>query len=187
MLDFDQSLSWQALEARLAITENPRHRQLLQLVIDHAKAEAVGDVDGLMASLVADPAYHFWSNAGDYGPKGYDGVRQYYEAFWRSGGAVFTYPMERIVVDDSTICHEGVLTTLAPWEVAKERGYSIPEEDGHYLLRMRVVVFWPFDDEGLALGEDSYGAVSADDFERVPSDELPQVYIDYLTSIGRSV
>ena len=50
MADWDQSVTWQDLEARLEATTNPRHRQMLQVVIDHGKAEAVGDVDALMAS-----------------------------------------------------------------------------------------------------------------------------------------
>lgn len=186
MLDFDQSVSWKDLEARLAITESPRQRHMLELVIEHVKAETVGDVDTLMVGLVAEPAYHFWSNAGDYGPKGYDGIRRHYDDFIKSGGAVLSSPKERIVVDDWTIVHEGVITTLAPWSVAKERGYAIPAENGHYLMRMRTVVFWSFDDEGLALGEDAYSTIVPTDFERVPDDELPKVYTDYLASIGRS-
>jgi hypothetical protein len=187
VLQFDQSLGWEALEARLAETQNPRHRQLLQTVIDHAKAESVGDVEGLMKTLVSEPAYHFWSAQGDHGPKGYEGVRAYYEQYIRSGGAILSSPKERIVVDDRTICHEGVISTLASWEIAKARGYAIPEESGHYLLRMRTVILWSFDDQGLALGEDSYTVISPSDFERVVTEELPPVYVDYLNSIGRAV
>ena len=39
MLDFDQAVSWKALEERRDRTESPRQRQLLQVVIDHVKAE----------------------------------------------------------------------------------------------------------------------------------------------------
>ena len=37
MMAFDQSLMWQALEARLAETDNPRHRQMLEVVIESPK------------------------------------------------------------------------------------------------------------------------------------------------------
>jgi hypothetical protein len=37
-MDFDQAISWRGLEDRLARTDNPRHRKMLQTVIDHAKA-----------------------------------------------------------------------------------------------------------------------------------------------------
>jgi hypothetical protein len=184
MLQFDQSTIWRALEERLARTENPRHRQLLSVVIAHGKAEAARDLDGLMATLVADPQYHFWSNGRDHGPKGYDAVRDYYRDFVLSGGAVFESPKERIAVDDDMVCHEGTLSTLVSGAIAKRRGYRVPDETGHYLVRHRGVVLWSFDEAGLALGEDAYSQIHPDDWQRVPDNELPQVYLDYLAEIG---
>jgi hypothetical protein len=187
MLDFDQARGWEALEQRLAATDNPRHRALLSTVIEHAKAEAVGDVETLMKTLIADPAYHFWGPKGDIGPKGYDGVRQYYDAFVASGAAILQSVKERIIVDDWSICHEGTLSTILPWQLAKARGYAITDESGHYLVRARVCILWSFDDEARAFGEDSYSATRPDDFERIPDDELPSFYTDYLQSIGMPV
>jgi hypothetical protein len=187
MLDFDQSVGWTALEARLAATDSERHRVVIQTVIDHAKAEAVGDIDGLMKTLVAEPQYHFWGPRGDTGPKGYEGVRRYYEDYVKSGAAILSSVKERVAVDDRTICHEGTISTLASWKIARQRAYSIPRDDGHYLLRMRTVILWSFDDDGRAYGEDSYTAYGPDDYERVEVAELPPVYVDYLRSIGHPV
>ena len=187
MLEMDQSVGWEALERRLAETESPRQRLLLQNVIDHAKAESVGDVDTLMRTLVAEPRYHFWSARGDIGPKGQGNVRTYYEDYVKSGAAILTSVKERIIVDDRSICHEGTLSTLVPWHVAKARGYTIPDDSGHYLVWMRVVILWSFDDEGRAFGEDSYAAVQPGDFTKIPNDELPPVYVNYLESIGMEV
>ena len=64
MLAFDVSITWRDLEKRLECTTSPRRRHMLQTVIDHAKAEAAGSVDGLMATLSADPRYHFGAAAG---------------------------------------------------------------------------------------------------------------------------
>jgi len=183
MLDFDQSTIWQALEERLARTERPRHRQLLSVVIEHGKAEAARSLDRLMATLVADPQYHFWIDGRDVGPKGYDGVRRYYEAFVMSGGAVFESPKERIVVDDDTISHEGTLRNLVSGAIAAARGYRVPDTRGHYLVRFRNVVFWSFDEGGLALGEDVYSSTHPDAFEAVADADLPQVYRDYLAEL----
>lgn len=184
MLDFDQSRCWQDLEAHLARTEDPRHRQLLQAVIDHVKAEVRRDVDGLMATLVADPKYHFWARGKDVGPKGYDAVRAYYEAFVESGGAVFESRKDRIVVDDHTVAHEGPMRNLVPGSVARARGYTVPDEDGHYLVIFRNCVWWSFDEAGLALGEDTYTYMDPDAWERVADEDLPQAYLDYLAEIG---
>jgi hypothetical protein len=184
MLDFDRSLGWRALEERRAATANPRHRTILQTVIDHAKAEAAFDLDGLMATLVPDPQYHFWSSGRDHGPKGYAVVRQYYADYVASGGAYICSPKERIVVDDHGVCTESTLTTLVSGRIAKARGYAIDDDSAHYLLPMRNTVLWSFDPNGLALGEDTYSMWHPEDFEKVRSADLPRGYLDYLASIG---
>ena len=88
-------------------------------------------------------------------------------------------------MDDDSVVHEGVISNLVPGSVAKSRGYNVPSQEGHYLVRFRNVVFWSFDGEGRALGEDSYTAIDPDDFERVDDADLPAVYLDYLAAIGK--
>jgi hypothetical protein len=187
MLDFDPSRGWEALEARLARTESPRQRQMLETVIEHVKAEADQSLERLMATLVPDPQYHFWVGGKDVGPKGHQAVRDYYATFVASGGAIFQTPKDRIVVDDDNLAYEGTISNIVPGRVAKARGYNIDDEGAHYLVRFRNVVFWSFDDEGLATGEDSYTAIDPDDFERLDPSDLPQVYLDYLTALGEPV
>jgi hypothetical protein len=137
-MPFDQAKMWQAIEARLAATDNPRHRQMLEVVIEHAKAEADRSVERLMATLVDDPQYHFWVRARDVGPKGRDRVHDYYVAFATSGGAVFESPKDRIVVDDHNVVSEAEVKNYVPGTVAKARGYNVPDESGHYLVRFRT-------------------------------------------------
>ncbi|WP_455749945.1 hypothetical protein [Nocardia nova] len=57
MAVIDPNRTWAPLEERLAITTNERHRQVLEIVIEHMKAEATPDLDGLMRTLVPEPAY----------------------------------------------------------------------------------------------------------------------------------
>lgn len=185
MLDFDQSVGWRALDERQARTDSPWQRQLLQTVIDHVKAEVGLSIDGLMDTLVANPQYHLWIGGKDLGPKGYEQVRAYYEKFVADGGAVFESIKERIVVDDETISHEGTMRNLVSGAIAKRRGYTIPYETGHYLVNFRNVVWWSFDAAGKALGEDSYTTMHPDDWQRIPDDELPACYLEYLERIGK--
>src|SRR6185437_10958084 len=110
----------------------------------------------LMGTLVADPQYHFWTHGRDHGPKGYDNVREYYRNFVAGGGAILSSPKERIFVDDNGIVTEGTLTTLASGRIGKARGYHIDDDSAHYLLRMRTLVLWSFDERGRAYGEDAY-------------------------------
>ena len=44
-MELDQSKMWTAIEERYARTEDPRHRQMLEVVIEHSKAEAARSVE----------------------------------------------------------------------------------------------------------------------------------------------
>lgn len=183
-VQFDQTITWQQLEERLAKTTNPRHRKMLQTVIDHAKAESNGDVDGLMATLGDNPQYHFWSNGKDWGPKGLDGVRAFYENFVASGAGFFESYKSRIVVDDDNVVTESVMRGIVPAAVARARGCNAPDENGHYMVTARTAIFWPFDEAGVLIGEDSYGSSDPTDCTQVPDDQLPAEYVAMLEAIG---
>lgn len=59
MAIIDPTKTWAPLEQRLARTTHPRHRQMLAVVIEHMKAEAIPDMQRLMATLSPNPDYHF--------------------------------------------------------------------------------------------------------------------------------
>ena len=183
-MDFDQRISWKRLEERLARTTDPRHRKMLQTVIDHAAAETRGDVDALMATLVDDPNYHFWSGGRDWGPKGREAVRAFYDDFVASGAGFFESDKVRIVVDDDTVVTESSMRGIVPGPVAQARGHAIDDINGHYLVTARTAIFWPFDENGVLIGEDSYGSSDVADCHRVPDDELPAEYVAMLDAIG---
>jgi hypothetical protein len=184
-MDMRQSTMWHAIEQRLAATENPRHRAMLEVVIEHARAEADRSVERLMATLVDDPQYHFWVGGKDVGPKGADAVRDYYEYFVGSGGAVFESPKDRVVVDDHNVVSEAEVRNVVPGSVAKRRGYEVPDDTGHYVVWFRNVVFFQFgDDPTRALGEDSYTTFDPMRFQRIDDADLPDAYSRYLDEIG---
>jgi hypothetical protein len=183
-MQLDQSTMWQAIEERLAITTNPRHRAMLEVVIAHARAEADRSVERLIATLVDDPQYHFWVGGRDVGPKGRAAVVAYYEQFVGSGGAVFESPKDRVVVDDHNVVSEAEVRNVVPGSVAKRRGYRVPDESGHYVVCFRNVVFFEFgDDPTQALGEDSYTTFDPDRFERIDDADLPAAYRTYLAEL----
>jgi hypothetical protein len=100
---------------------------------------------------------------------------------------VLTSVKDRIVVDDKSVTHEGTISTLGTGKIAKARGYNdIDDENAHYLMRARVNILWSFDEDGRAYGEDSYSSTNPDDVEKIPNEDLPQVYIDYLARLGRT-
>jgi hypothetical protein len=184
MVEFDQSITWRELEARLGKTTNPRHRKMIETVIEHGRAEAAADVDRLMATLSSNPEYHFWVGGVDLGPKGTDAVKAYYKAFVASGGAFFESHKPRIVVDDDTVVTENILRQIIPAALAARRGYEVPDPLGHYIVVTRVVNFWPFNEAGELTGEDAYNTTDMTLIEQVPEDELPAAYVGMLELIG---
>jgi hypothetical protein len=172
----DQGLSARLLEERLERTKDARHRRMLETVIDHLRAEVDASVDRLLATLVSNPEYHLWQNGGDYGPKGVDQVAGYYQELVAAKRQILEFDIDRIVVDDDTVVTEGWIRAINLGSVARARGYDVDDEGASYLVTQRVVIFWPFDEEGQMLGEDGYASFDRASARLLGDDELPEVY-----------
>lgn len=187
----DPSIALRPYEERLATLESPRHRTMLQTLIDHVRTVLLCDIDGVMRTMSAEPEFATWSAKGDLGRKGSDAVRAGYAgAFAKPGGPITNQvnSIERFVIDDRTIALELVETRIWPAAKAKEQGYAVPEEEGCYAVRRRCAVLIPYDDQGLIQGEINYGfgwPADPQDFERVEEAELSPEYLDWLRNAGR--
>ncbi|MET9216203.1 MULTISPECIES: nuclear transport factor 2 family protein [unclassified Nocardia] len=177
MAVIDPTSTWAPLEQRLAVTTNERHRQVLGIVIEHMKAEAAPDLDGLMRTLVPEPAYHFWNAGRDIGPKGRETVHTYYSDFVASRSNVLEYELDRLVVDDDCVVTEGFLKQIYPGSYALQIGIPVDDPDADYLIVFRQLLLWPIDAEGRIEGEDSYHS-GPSEIRKLTFDELPQEYID---------
>ncbi|SEM49214.1 hypothetical protein [Rhodococcus maanshanensis] len=177
MAVIDSNRTWELLEERLAVTTNERHRVVLSVVLEHMYAEAVPDLDRLMATLCPTPDYHFWNNGQDVGPKTTEGVRAYYAAFVESRSNILEYALDRLIVDDHCLVTEGYLKQIYPGSYAAQLGFPVDDESADYLIVFRQLLLWPVDENGKIEGEDSYasGPVS---ITKLSFDELPQEYID---------
>jgi hypothetical protein len=173
----DQSLSWRTVAERIARTESPRQRKMLQTLADHLRAEEDQSLEALMATLVPEPRYHLWKNGADYGPKGADGVRSFYTELVRSKRGILEYAIERIVVDDDNIVTEGLIRAYQAGAIARGFGFNVPDVDATYLVPYRAVILWPFDAAGEMLGEDGYSTFDPDGAELVAPEELPPAYL----------
>lgn len=183
----DPSMVTREYEKILATLDNPRHRTMLQTLIDHIRFVVAGDVDGVMRTMVAEPEFGMWGPTGDTGSKGRDAVYAKYSA--TQGGAGIsnqTVTIDRFVIDDDTIVLEMTETRLLPWQLAKERGYTIDEEQGQYAVHRHCAVVIPFDDAGLMRGETNYGygwPANPHDWERVPDEDVAADYRDWLQAL----
>ena len=61
------------------------------------------------------------------------------------------------------------------------RGFPVDDQDGFYLLMLRMLTVWPFDAEGFIIGEETYSAVTTPDFfKKIETSEVPQKFRDFI-------
>jgi hypothetical protein len=182
----DPNKTWAKVEERLSTETDPILRRNLQTVLDHMKSEAVGDLDGLIATLSDDVHYHSYSGAqgGTTGnpassPKGKDGVRKFYEDFIASGATRLMLDVDRLVVDRDCILTEGLMRMAYPGKTLAARGVKVDDPDAYYLYETRMATMWPLDENGMVRGEDTY--TSSDGFAGIENRKLSEDDIAALT------
>ena len=152
--------SWLTLEARAASETNPRHKLLLTQVRDHMEHEINGNLEPLMATLTAEPIYHFWGNSPNI-IEGYAAVEAFYAGMIASGSQQFEVVNNRIVVDDDTVITEGRVKQayqgagLLAMGLTNANGIDVTEA-GLYLTDTQLITVWPADPDGKLIGEDIY-------------------------------
>lgn len=176
MAVIDPDCTWAPLEKRLAETTDARQRRVLSIVIEHMKAEALPDLDGLMRTLTPEPDYHFWNDGRDVGPKTYASVRGYYQAFVESRSNILEFEIDRLVVDDHCVVTEGFLRQIYPGAYAAQLGFPVDDPAADYLIVSRQLLLWPIDEHGAIIGEDSHHSGPAE-IRKLSREELPQTYI----------
>ena len=160
-IDFDPERSWSALEKRLAGESDPTCRQLREQVRDHVRAEIRGEIEPLMATLIAEPQYHFRSAGPEGGPKGGAAVRAFYEAMIAGGGNRFEFDIQRIFVDATGVVTEGKMrqavagSAIAALGVAEVDGRAV-DPDATYLSETHILTVWPAGEGGRLVGEDIF-------------------------------
>ena len=55
-----------------------------------------------------------------------------------------------------TVVTEGVMRIAYPGTIVHLLGHAIDDPDAYYLFEARMAVFWPMDEHGLVIGEDTY-------------------------------
>ena len=153
----DQRKNWAMAEQRLAGEPDPRRRQLLATIIEHAQAEALPDYERLMATVSPRAHYRFF---GDEVTDviGKDGVGAFYAELVDTGRNSVEHAVDRMVVDRDAITTEGPMRMAYPGAFLADVGIEVPDLDGLYLYETRMMIVWGFDEDGLVQCEDSYAA-----------------------------
>lgn len=167
----DPAKTWRKVEERLASERDPRLKRNLETVLAHMKAEAVPDVEALMATVAPEPAYHAWGTTDPfYSPKGREAVRSFYTAFAASGAHRLELDVDRLVVDVDCVVTEGTMRIAYPGAILLVLGHEVDDPAAYYLYETRMCVLWPMNENGLVIGEDSY--VAGDGFAGIAERKL---------------
>ncbi len=171
----DATNTWRIVDERLAVETDPHRRTALGHLREHMIGEATGDLPRVLATLSDEPAYHFWSSVGDWGPKSRDAIVQYYTDLFAADAGRIEFAIEHLVVDSECIVNEGTLRMIAPAAFFRERSYpGVDDGDGWYLLTTRMTVLWPVASDGRLIGEDSYNG-SVEPLRRLTDEEMARV------------
>jgi hypothetical protein len=171
MVLIDPQVTWRPVVERLQTETDQVLRRNLELLLAHQKAEAALDLDGLMATISEQAAYHaFGTTDPALNPVGKAAVRTFYENFAASGAHRLQLDTDRLVVDRHCILTEGLMRMAYPGRTLLARGIAVDDPDAHYLFEARMAVVWPIGPDGLFIGEDSY--VAGDGFAGIADRKL---------------
>jgi hypothetical protein len=161
MAKLDPNKTWSLVEKRLAEETDPILRRNLELVLEHMKREAEGDIEGVVATLVEKPKYVMHDDPSNpiMNPEGSkDAVRAFYDAtIVQTGAHRLELACDRVIVDRDAVLTEGVMRMAYPGRTLLAMGIEVDDPDAYYLYEARMGVVWPVDRaEGKLVGEESY-------------------------------
>ena len=178
----DPHNSWLALSDAAERESDDRVRQLILCVRDHMEAEIKGQLEPLMATLTAQPVYHFWGNREPMQLKGRDAVAAFYSGMFAAGGQQFEVVIEKVLATSDHVVTEGRVkqvykgSTLAAMGITEVGGRAVSDRS-LWLSNAQLVTLWPADAEGSLIGEDIYfGVDPMKTLIPISADQLPPYY-----------
>ncbi len=154
-----------AVERVLEVTENPRHRYLLESYLRHRYLESAGRYKEIFAPemTVEHPVYRF-SLIGQPSFKldGRDQVEGLYRHWTETNQSVFYVEDELVAVGDHMIVGRGTSYQQTLGSTLAASGVDA-DENAMYLTRSQIAMIWPYDDRCRLIGEDVW---EFDDAER---------------------
>ena len=155
MLELDITQTNAAVEHMIGETKNPRHRQLLRAYDRHRNLEHAGRYEEIFSPemTVERPVYRF-NMAGQPAItlEGREQIEPLYRLWAETNQCIFYNESETIAVGDWMVVSTmlGYQQTLGAVLVA---GGIDAEPDSMYLVRGRVAMIWPYDEQCRLVGE----------------------------------
>ncbi|MCP5180961.1 MAG: nuclear transport factor 2 family protein [Pseudomonadales bacterium] len=179
----DPHKSWLPLLAAADSEKDPRRAQLIREVAVHMETEITGQLEPLMATLTAEPVYHFWGNGQPMVLEGRETIRGFYANMMAAGGQQFEVVVERVIADTNHVVTEGRVkqvyrgTALRAMGVTEVGGTAV-SDDSLWLSDAQLITVWPADAAGKLIGEDIYfGVEPMKTLKPITASDLPPYYV----------
>lgn len=175
--------TWRLVQQRMEGETDPTIRRNLELVLQHMKEEAKGNVEGVVATLCDTPRYIAHDAPGDaaLNPAGdKDAVRAFYDmTIVQTGAHQLELNCDRVIADREAVMTEGVMRMAYPGRTLASYGIEVDDPDAYYLYQTRMSVVWPIDAaSGMLLGEETY--TGTDGFEGIAERKISAADIEPL-------
>jgi len=187
MAIIDQTLTYKDIAEKLARTTNPRHKLMLERLLQHARGEVEEDLEAVLGTLGPNPVYKSSIETPGMNPTGMDDVVRFYkEQIFGKGRHCLESTKERILVSDDAIVTEGQVRSVHWGQDLIDTGTQVDDADGFYLLTYRMLIVWPYDEECRITGEESWSRRTGSDYMRKISEaDLPESFVRYVAGRRR--
>ena len=165
-MKINPNLTWALVEERFNAEQNPITKRNLGLVLQHMKAEAALDLDGILDTLIDEPKYvlHGTDGLPEMNPQGsHDAIRAFYDlVIVQTGSHRFEFDVYRVVADEGTVITEGIMRMVYPGATLLGMGVEVDDADAYYVTEYPSLYIWKADaDKGKLIGEDIYNGADA--------------------------
>jgi hypothetical protein len=175
MFEFDITQTNVAVRRLLEVTENPRHRFMLQAYDRHRNLEMAGRYKEIFAPemTVEHPVYHFNELGEKFTLDGREQVEAIYRQWTETAQCIFYAEDEELAVGDRMIVSRSTLYQQTPGAVLAAAGVDADAE-AMYLAKLRIAMVWPYDERCRLIGEDvwEYDETGRDFIKLDPEDVL---------------
>ena len=155
MHEFDIRKTNIAVEQLLEVTENPRHRYMLEAYNRHRYLEMAGRYEEIFAPemTVEHPVYRFDFYGQELLLDGREQVEAVYREWTETDQCVFYLESEELAIGDTMIVSRSLLYQQTLGAALVEMGFDA-DADAMYLAGTRIVMAWPYDQRCRMIGED---------------------------------
>jgi len=159
--------TWKLVEQRYEQEAEPTRKHNLGLVLEHMRAEAHADIEGVVATLTEKPRYRTYGTPPEntvMNPEGSrDAVRAFYDAtIVQTGAHRLEFACDRVIADEQGVFTEGVMRMAYPGQTLVAMGIEVDDPEAYYLAESRMGIVWPVDEREQKLtGEEVYSVGDA--------------------------